>query len=65
MSYLAVLDNPGDTVRLGRIVNEPKRGIGDATLAACQEIAAGLGCRCSRSCAPPMSSPPSPKRRSR
>ena len=43
MSYLAVLDNPGDTVRLGRIVNEPKRGIGDATLAACQEIAAGLG----------------------
>lgn len=43
MSYLAVLANPGDTVRLQRIVNEPKRGIGDATLTAAEQIAEGLG----------------------
>lgn len=43
MSYLAVLSNPGDTVRLQRIINEPKRGIGDATLGAAEQIAEGLG----------------------
>lgn len=32
MSYLAVLNNPYDTVRFRRIINEPKRGIGDATV---------------------------------
>ncbi|MBS4784482.1 MAG: UvrD-helicase domain-containing protein [Clostridiales bacterium] len=43
MSYLSVINNPNDTVRLGRIINEPKRGIGDATVAACREIADTLG----------------------
>ena len=43
MAYLSVLNNPNDTVRLKRIINEPKRGIGDATLAACQEISETLG----------------------
>ena len=28
MSYLSVLNNPSDAVRLARIINEPKRGIG-------------------------------------
>ena len=43
MSYLSVLGNPNDAVRLARIINEPKRGIGDATVAACREISDGLG----------------------
>jgi DNA helicase-2/ATP-dependent DNA helicase PcrA len=34
IAYLSVLHNPSDALRLGRIINEPKRGIGDATLAA-------------------------------
>ena len=40
---LSVLNNPNDAVRLARIINEPKRGIGDATVAACREISDGLG----------------------
>lgn len=31
-AYLTVLCNQGDSVRLRRIINEPKRGIGDTTL---------------------------------
>ena len=43
MAYLQVVNNPADAVRLRRIINEPKRGIGDATIAALGEIADGLG----------------------
>lgn len=43
LSYLAVVNNPDDTLRLRRIINEPKRGIGDATAAAVEEIAVQLG----------------------
>ena len=43
VAYLSVIDNPNDMVRLGRIINEPKRGIGDATVAALTEIAAVTG----------------------
>ncbi len=43
LSYLAVINNPADTLRLRRIINEPKRGIGDATAASVIEIAAQLG----------------------
>ena len=43
IAYLSVVNNPSDTLRLLRIVNEPKRGIGEATMAAASEIAAGLG----------------------
>lgn len=42
MSYLAVLNNPYDTVRFRRIINEPKRGIGDATVEEIIRIADGL-----------------------
>jgi len=42
MSYLAVINNPNDVVRMRRIINEPKRGIGDATLATAEQIAQGL-----------------------
>ena len=43
ISYLSVLNNPADNLRLRRIINEPKRGIGDATILAAQQIADGLG----------------------
>ncbi len=32
IAYLRVINNPEDSVSLRRIINEPKRGIGDATL---------------------------------
>ncbi len=43
VAYLSIIVNPSDTVRLGRIINEPKRGIGDATVSAVMEIAAQSG----------------------
>ncbi len=43
VAYLSVLNNPSDNLRLRRIINEPKRGIGDATILAAQQIADGLG----------------------
>ena len=43
VAYLSVIVNPSDTVRLARIINEPKRSIGDATVAAVMEIAAQSG----------------------
>ena len=43
LAYLSVIANPNDSVRLQRIINEPKRGIGDTSVAAAQEIADGLG----------------------
>lgn len=43
IAYLSVLNNPSDTVRLTRIINEPKRGIGDATVAAVLELSAQVG----------------------
>jgi DNA helicase-2/ATP-dependent DNA helicase PcrA len=42
LAYLTVINNTADTVRLRRIINEPKRGIGDTTLNTASEIAAGL-----------------------
>lgn len=43
ISYLSVISNPSDTVRLRRIINEPKRGIGDATVAAAEGISNAFG----------------------
>lgn len=43
VAYLQVINNPHDDVRLGRIINVPKRGIGATTLEKASEIAAGLG----------------------
>ena len=43
IAYLTVIDNPADNVKLRRIINEPKRGIGDTTVNAAADIAAGLG----------------------
>lgn len=43
VSYFAVINNPADNVRLQRIINVPKRSIGETTFANVLEIATGLG----------------------
>lgn len=43
VSYFAVINNPADNVRLQRIINVPKRGIGETMFANVLEIAMGLG----------------------
>ncbi len=43
VSYLCVLNNPGDNLHFSRIVNAPKRSIGSATMAAVQQIAEQTG----------------------
>lgn len=43
VSYLAVINNPSDNVRLQRIINVPKRAIGDTMFANVLEIGAWLG----------------------
>ena len=43
LAYLSVIANPSDTVRLKRIINEPKRGIGDTTINNASSIADGIG----------------------
>ena len=43
LAYLAVVSNPNDNIRLRRIVNEPKRGIGETTLNNLFEISSRLG----------------------
>ena len=43
LAYLSVIANPSDTVRMKRIINEPKRGIGDTTINNASSIADGLG----------------------
>ncbi len=42
LAYLSVINNPTDNIRLRRIINEPKRGIGESTLNSAMEIATGL-----------------------
>ncbi len=42
-SYLQVVNNPHDDIRLRRIINKPKRAIGEATMTKVAEIAAGIG----------------------
>ena len=43
ISYLCVISNPSDTVRLARIINRPKRAIGDRTVELLSQIAADVG----------------------
>lgn len=43
IAYLSVINNPSDEIRLRRIVNQPKRSIGDKTIATASEIAGVLG----------------------
>ena len=43
MAYLSVINNTADKVRLQRIINTPKRGIGDTTVGYASQIADTLG----------------------
>ena len=42
-AYLQVINNPHDDIRLRRIINKPKRQIGETTVEKAAEIASGLG----------------------
>ena len=43
LSYLSVINNPNDILRLRRIINEPKRSIGNATITVLEQITSDLG----------------------
>lgn len=43
ISYLCVVSNPTDMVRLRRIINVPRRGIGDTSVAALEDICVKTG----------------------
>ena len=43
IAYLHVINNPSDNIHLNRIVNEPKRGIGDASYNTASQIGETLG----------------------
>ena len=43
LAYLRVLTNPGDAVSLKRVINTPKRGIGDTSVARLEAWADGSG----------------------
>ena len=43
LAYLNLIHNNNDEIRLRRIINEPKRGIGNTTVSHAMEIAATLG----------------------
>ena len=43
IAYLSVINNPTDEIRLRRIINQPKRSIGEKTIAQASEIAATIG----------------------
>lgn len=42
VAYLSLLNNHRDMLRFKRIINEPKRGIGDSTVALIEQISADL-----------------------
>lgn len=43
LAYLQVINNHNDMLRLRRIINEPKRGIGEATVNSIEQISSDLG----------------------
>ncbi len=43
IAYLSVINNPEDEIRLQRIINVPKRGVGDKTVATAAEIGQQVG----------------------
>ncbi len=43
LAYLCVINNPSDSLRLRRIINEPKRKIGESTVNAVAELAEHYG----------------------
>ncbi len=43
IAYLSVINNPSDEIRLRRIINQPKRSIGDKTLSVASDLASQIG----------------------
>lgn len=43
LAYLRIVDNPYDDLRIKRVINEPKRGIGDTTIKNATQISLSLG----------------------
>ena len=43
IAYLSVINNTSDEIRLRRIINQPKRSIGDKTISQATEISQGIG----------------------
>ena len=43
LAYLSVINNPRDEVRLRRIINQPRRSIGDRTISQVQDISLRTG----------------------
>ena len=43
MSYLKLVQNPHDSVALGRVVNSPARGIGKTTMETLERMALSTG----------------------
>ena len=43
LSYMAVIVNPSDIIRFRRVINLPKRGIGESTVAMIEEISSVVG----------------------
>ena len=43
LAYMSVITNPADNLRLVRIINEPKRGIGDTTVAVAERLSDATG----------------------
>jgi len=43
LAYLRVVANPADSLSLGRIINSPRRGLGDVAQGRLQQFAAGEG----------------------
>ena len=43
LAYLCVINNPVDSVHLRRIINVPKRGIGDSSIVKAEMLASSLG----------------------
>lgn len=45
IAYLALINNPNDDLRLRRIINTPRRGIGEKSLQIAEALAAEEGCQ--------------------
>lgn len=43
LAYLSVISNPGDMLRFKRIVNEPKRGLGESTISMIEQMSIDMG----------------------
>lgn len=43
LAYLCVINNPSDNIHLRRIINTPKRGIGDSSIEKAEMLASSLG----------------------